>query len=521
MTHPPTNDDATPRRDRWFRTDDLVKGIGKRSARGGAYTFATTGLNLAVTTAATILVTRQLTQEDFGLYGMVIVLTGFARLFADLGLSRAVVQRPHVTHAQVSTLFWINLGVATAIAAVVAAATPLVVAFYNEPRLAPINLAMAGLFVVNGLGRQHRALLERRMEFGRINLVTASLTPIGAIAGVVVALLGGGYWALAAIPAASAIAAAAGMWLACDWRPGPPRRHTGVRSMLAFGGHVTGVQVINYFARNADNAMLGFAWGAGPLGLYTRAYSLMMLPITKVNSPLLGVVIPALAKLTNEPESYRRYYTRALGLVTATLTPAIVLILILIDDIVPLALGNQWITIVPIFYALGPACLMGVSNSATGWLYLSCGHVHRQTRWAFIHISISTIAMTAGVQFGAIGMAIAVSCVYVLLKPFAILWAVKSTPVPFGLAARTIYMPLVAATVAITATLLALSLVASSYESHLRLALKLGCFAAVYIVWFALTPWGQRDVGNVMSVLSHLTRGNREAPLSSEPQQEK
>src|SRR5690606_34686494 len=106
-----------------------------------------------------------------GLYGMVLVITNFANMFVDLGLTRAVIQKPHITHPQVSTLFWINLVISSGIAAGIALATPLVVRFYDEPRVAAINMVMAGSLVISGLMLQHRALLQRRMEFGKINLV--------------------------------------------------------------------------------------------------------------------------------------------------------------------------------------------------------------------------------------------------------------------------------------------------------------------------------------------------------------
>ena len=125
--------------DRYFTTGDLQKNLAKKTARGGAYTLAATAFNFLVTVTSTILVTSKLTSEDFGLVAMVTVLTGFATIFLDLGLSKAVIQKPKINHDQVSTLFWINIAVASIIAAIVAAATPILIWIYNEPRLLPIT----------------------------------------------------------------------------------------------------------------------------------------------------------------------------------------------------------------------------------------------------------------------------------------------------------------------------------------------------------------------------------------------
>ena len=72
--------------------------------------------------------------------------------------------------------------------------------------------------------------------------------------GVVTAIISGwyglGYWALVLMQIATAIANAVGVWIACGWRPGRPLLSSGIRSMLAFGGNLTGFNFVNYFSRN-------------------------------------------------------------------------------------------------------------------------------------------------------------------------------------------------------------------------------------------------------------------------------
>src|SRR2546430_6885107 len=46
---------------------------------------------------------------------------------------------------------------------------------------------------------------------------------------------------------------------------------------------------VNYFARNLDNVLLGRYWGASQLGLYSRGYQLMTLPIDQINGPITTV----------------------------------------------------------------------------------------------------------------------------------------------------------------------------------------------------------------------------------------
>lgn len=417
---------------RYFETEDLKKDLGRRTARGGAYTLGATGINIVVTTITTIYLTRALTPEDFGLVGMVTVVTGFASMFVDLGLSQAVIQKPKINHAQVSTLFWINLLVASFLAGLVALSTPLVVAFYQEPRLAPIILSMSGLFVLSALGLQHKALLARRMEFARINAV-ASVTPIlASFTAVMVAAFGGGYWALVVLMTGGAIFNGLALWLICPWRPGLPRRNSGVRQMLAFGGHITGFQFINYFARNADNAMLGFAWGAGALGFYTRAYSLMMLPNSKLTGPLSSVIVPTLSRLQSDSDRFRNAYCRATSILCLVTTIPSVLLVLISQEAIPGVLGRKWDEIVPIFIALSPAVVVACTNSASNWLYASIGHVSRQTIAGAYNAIFMVAAMAIGVQYGVIGLAVSISVSRTIGKIPYVAVSCAGTPVRLG-----------------------------------------------------------------------------------------
>jgi PST family polysaccharide transporter len=67
--------------------------LGRRTVRGGAVTIGTQVLKFLVNTVGTIVLARLLTPEDYGLVGMVAVVTGFILLFKDLGLSAATVQK--------------------------------------------------------------------------------------------------------------------------------------------------------------------------------------------------------------------------------------------------------------------------------------------------------------------------------------------------------------------------------------------------------------------------------------------
>jgi O-antigen/teichoic acid export membrane protein len=123
---------------------------------------------------------RLLTPEDYGIFGMVTVITGFANLFNELGLSSATIQKSEINHKQVSALFWINAIIGVFLMLQVAALSPAIAWFYKQPSLMPVALAVSIAFPITSMGTQHKALLNRQMRFGRLALIniTAMLASI-------------------------------------------------------------------------------------------------------------------------------------------------------------------------------------------------------------------------------------------------------------------------------------------------------------------------------------------------------
>lgn len=87
-----------------------------------------------------------------------------------------------------------------------------------------------------------------------------------------------------------------------DWVPGPPRRGANVRSMIEFGGRVAGSYFVGSLTSNAANVLIGGCSAAGPLGLYSKTWSLITKPVNHIVTPTGNVAITALSRIQDDPE---------------------------------------------------------------------------------------------------------------------------------------------------------------------------------------------------------------------------
>jgi O-antigen/teichoic acid export membrane protein len=419
-----------PKPNAYLRTDDLAIGLGDRTARGGIVTLSSQAIKFVLGIVSTVVLARLLTPADYGLVGMVAVITGFVAIFKDLGLSSATIQKADLTESQITMLFWVNVAASAAIMLLTAAIAPLVARFYHEPRLTLITVGYASGFLLGGLSVQHAALLNRRMRFAALAYIDIMSLVAGIVVAIVLASRGAKYWALVASQLTQGLAYTIGVWYVCRWRPGRPHRNSDVTSMLMFGRNLTGFSIINYFARNLDNLLIGRFWGTVELGLYTRAYQLLMLPIDQINSPITAVAVPALSRLTDSPERYRSAYLRLIEKIALLTMPLMAFMIVCSQWVIQLLLGPSWAGVTGIFQLLAIAGFAQPICSTSGWLFITQGRSRDMLRWGMVGPPIIIVSILVGLPWGATGVALSYSVTFMCIITPALFWFVgRSGPV--------------------------------------------------------------------------------------------
>lgn len=474
VTHVPPADDLKPR---------IVRS-GMARVSGQAASFV---LRLAFLT----IMARLLTPEEFGLVAMVTVVTGLYALFTSAGLSSATVQRVSVTHAQISTLFWINVLVGVLLGALCLATAPVLAAFYDDSRITWVTGALGAGFVVNALGVQHTAILQRDLRYVALTAIEVVAQLASIVAGVALAVAGFGYWALVASILVAAGTMTLLVWLTTRWVPGRPHRDAELLSMLRFGGNVTAHSVMSHVAQNLDKLLLGRFQGADALGIYGRAFQLVSMPMTSLSSAVGWVAFSALSRVQEDPARFRRYFLRAYGLVVSVVVPIVVFAAVFADDTILVVLGDQWPEVTPIFQLLAPAALvLTLIEGPTFWLLHSLGLAGRAV-WITCGITgVILLACVVGLPHGATGLAAAYSVALSLWLVPHLAWCVHGTPVRLGDLVRTIWCPIVSSALA---SGMAYVLVQGIAQPLVRLATGAALMSIGYlaVVWFVFR---QRDL---------------------------
>jgi O-antigen/teichoic acid export membrane protein len=503
-------------KDRHFRTDHLQENLGARSVRGGALTLTVQGLKFVLSTGVTIVVARLLTPQDYGLVGMVMVLVNLLTMFQYLGLPNATVKWRDLTHAQVTTLFWVNVGLSSAIALVILACAPLLARFYDQPNLIGIAAGYALVAFLTGLSIQHLAILQRQMRFVALAVIDVAALAIGLALTIFAAWRGAGYWALVLNQLVFAAVTIIGAWAACSWRPGLPTRGSGVRSMLSYGGDLTGYSFTTFFAQNVDNGLIGKFWGAHQLGIYSRAYQMLLAPIGHITTPLCAVAIPALSRLADSPPRYRAAYLKMVEKISMLTMPAVVCAIATSDWLILLLLGTRWNEAARVFMFLGIAAIFQPIGRTGLWLFMTQGRSREMLKWGVIGSSISVGSILVGLPWGATGVAASYAITDVCLTTPLLFWYVgRKGPVSMSDVYRTVAPGLLAATGSLVALLVVRPWLEASNHLSLRLLYAGLITVGTSTVVLAAMPTGRLAIQSLKETLLVLIK--RKGEFRAEP----
>ncbi len=494
--------------DALLSTDHLQADLKGHSVRGGVLNVTSQGAQFLILSISTVFLARLLTPADFGLVAMVSTITGLGQAFADLGLSEATIQRKEITHDQVSSLFWLNLAIGLGLMLITIALAPVLAKYYRDARIVNITLVVSLVFVIGGLRVQPDAILKRQMRFSWLAIRDVACCVVAVPVAIAMAWRGASYWALVALPLILNFTQMVLSWLMVKWRPGLPRRDAHVGSMIAFGGNVAGSYFLIAVARSADNVLVGRYLGAGPLGLYSKAYNLLMLPVRQLSAPAGSVAIPAFSRTQSDPERFARYYLRTVNLIMWVAAAIFGFLFVAAQPVIILMLGNQWRAAAPVFQILAISALAQLLLESTIWLFVSRGQSHQLLRLLLVIGPIIVVSYAIGLPFGIKGVALSGSLVLLAILPWMLKFCFRGTQLTLQRLGRALLYPISLSLAGIFLAELALHSIGPQRIFSQLLVIALS-FAAAYSL-SALIPPVREEILSLKKLSSELR-------LSSQP----
>lgn len=479
--------------------------VAASGARGAGVTVIAQALTMGLQFIGVIIMARLLMPDDYGLLAIVTVLMGIGTLIRDFGMGTASIQERDLSSAQASNLFWANGALTLLSAVVLGASAPLIAMIFDDSRLIGLVPVMAVVLLITGLQTQYQARLARGMRFTALACSRVLSIVLGIVIGIVTALSGWGYWALAAQQLAIALCALIAFVLTTRWVPSLPSRGAGSREHVRAGANYGFANVLGYVADNIDTLVIGARWDAAVLGTYNRAFQLFMQPVASVFSPLSQVVIPTINRASTDWDIRSRMLLRVQSGLVGLATWALLVTAVTADWLIPLLLGDQWRSVVPLLQILAVGGVFKALSQINYWAYVLAKESKHLLMSNLVTKPIQIALIVVGAFFGVEWVAWAFVMGRALSWPINLIWLSRVTSQKSLSAFVNGIRIFIAAAGSYGVTRICLE----SFSGGERIWMIAAGFAiatATYVIIFLVFPGGIREAKSLYSLRHALSR---------------
>jgi O-antigen/teichoic acid export membrane protein len=371
---------------------------------GLKWTFIDQILSQIIFLVFSIFLARILTPSMFGIVGMITIFSNFAILFIDLGFSAALIQKKEVTPAHFSSVFWLNLGIGVFMYSLFYISASFISAFYNQPELIVLIRVICLSFIVTSFSSVQANILIKELQFKKKVIINWIAMVIGYVVAFVLAYQGYGVWSLVMMTLTTSILNTILYWIASKWIPLFIFDWKKIKELSNYGLNFLGDTSVNYWSRNFDNFIIAKVLVSTDLGIYSRAYSLMLLPLRNITTIVTKVMFPAFSQKQDDIQLLKKYYLNIIQYIALITFPLMIGLSLVSKEFVLLFFGNKWSAMIPILSILSGLGAIQSIISLNGLIYNSLGKVNIAFKVSILSNIVLIIAFTIGVNYGIIGV---------------------------------------------------------------------------------------------------------------------
>jgi len=343
-------------------TDSDVK---NRAIKSVKWTALTEVILRSVPPLVMLVLARILTPEDFGVVSVAMIAIGFAQIFQDFGLGKALIQREDKINESANVVFWSNVIFGFLIYILIFLFASPIAIFFHETRVASVLQILCLQIVFNSFTTVHLSLLQRQFKFKQLFYVRLAPSLIPGIVSIPLALIGQGVWALVWGSLAGSFVQTLLFWLVSAWRPAFRFDSALAKEMLGFGSWVVLEMFLGWLIMWGDSIILGRFLGMENLGIYRVGVTFLTLVFGLLFNPVIPVAYSSFSRLQCDLENLKTSFLQMNRLVAIVSLPLGFGLAFTAHPVSSVLLGQKWqgieIVILILGLKLGMDYLVGIN----------------------------------------------------------------------------------------------------------------------------------------------------------------
>lgn len=357
-----------------------------------------------------IVLARLLDPSDYGVLTMLTVFIAVSQVFVQSGLNTALIQKKNVDDTDLSSVFFVSLGVAAALYALLYLLAPVIGGYFTMPQLGPALRVLALVLLPGALLSVQNAVVARSMQFHRLMISSLCATVFSGVVGISMAMAGLGHWALVGQQLSNQFGLALVLFVTVKWRPRLLFSWARVRVLIGFGWKLLLSSLLDTGYQNLRTAVIGKKFSADTLGQYNRGKQFPELVMNAVNGSIQSVMLPVLSEAQEDMNGMKRMMRRSVMASSFLVLPLMAGLAAVAEPLVCLLLTDKWLPCVPFlqiccidfaFYPIHTANLQAINAMGRSDVFLKLELIKKCYGLVILTLTVLCFDSVLAIAWGA------------------------------------------------------------------------------------------------------------------------
>lgn len=280
----------------------MSESLKSKTVKGVGWSAIDNVAQMGVTFLVSIVLARLLSPDDYGLIGLITIVTAVCTTLVNGGFSTALIRKKDITDDDYNTAFIVNLGMSLLLYAVVYLCSPFIADFFQRKELIPLTRVSSLGLVVGALSLVQQARLTKRIDFKSQTKITLVASVASGVIGIVMALLDFGVWALVAQTLSNQALRTIFLWVVNRWTPQLRFSKDSFHNLFGFGWKMMLSGLLDTVWKELYQVVVGKFYNPATLGQYTRAGQFSKMLSSNLTNVIQRVTYPVLSNIQDDKE---------------------------------------------------------------------------------------------------------------------------------------------------------------------------------------------------------------------------
>lgn len=321
----------------------MAEQLKDKTAKGLLWGFLNNSTMQVLNAVFGIVLARLLSQDDYGLIGMLTIFTSIAASLQDSGFVSALTNKKDAAHRDYNSVFWFNIGMSSCLYALFFLTAPLLALFYHEPLITPLFRYYSLAFLAASFSIVPRAMLFKQLRQKELAIISVISLIISGTVGVTMAFMGMAYWGIATQGIMFTLSVSVLSWAFSGWRPSRQVSFQPIREMLGFSSKMLITNIFNQINQNIFSLVLGRYYTKSEVGHFNQANKWNMMGASTITGMVQGVAQPTFVQVGDDRERLCRAFSKMLRFTCFVAFPAMFGLALIAPEFIVILITEKWL----------------------------------------------------------------------------------------------------------------------------------------------------------------------------------